>query len=76
VNYPDGAFIEPGDVVLLDGRDRGLVVASIDTGRFLPEHGGWGYLGEGIMVDTDFAGLVHYTSQTVGTIALLQRGTR
>lgn len=76
MNYPDGAFIEPGDVVLLDGRDRGLVVASIDTGRFLPEHGGWGYLGEGIMVDTDFAGLVHYTSQTVGTIALLQRGTR
>ena len=75
MNYPDGALIEPGDVVLLDGKDRGRVVASIDTSRFLPEHGSWGYLGEGIMVDTDFAGLVHYTSQTIGTIALLERGT-
>jgi len=73
VNYPDGALIEPGDVVLLDGKDRGRVVASIDTGRSLPEHGSWGYLGRGIMVDTNFAGLVHYTSETVGTIELLQR---
>ena len=75
MNYLDGTLIEPGDVVLLDGKDRGRVVASIDTGRFLPEHGGWGYLGEGIMVDTDFAGLVHYTSQTIGAVALLEPDT-
>ncbi len=73
MNYFDGALIEPGDVVLLDGINRGRVVASIDTARHLPEHDGWAYLGESIMVDTDFAGLVHYTSQTIGTIALLQR---
>jgi hypothetical protein len=75
VNYPDGALVEPGDVVLLDGKDCGRVVASIDTGRFLPEHGGWGYLGQGVIVDTDFAGFVHYTSQTIGSIALVERGS-
>ena len=59
VNYLDGTLIEPGDLVLLDGVDRGRVVASIDTARHLPEHGGWAYLGQGIMVDTEFAGMVH-----------------
>jgi len=73
VKYADGSPIEPGDVVLLDGVDRGRVVASIDTAKHLPDHGGWAYLGEGIMVDTEFAGLVHYTTQTAGTISLVQR---
>jgi hypothetical protein len=54
VNYSDGQVIEPGDSVLLDGVDHGRVVASIDTGRHLPEHDCWAYLGEGIMVGTAF----------------------
>ena len=73
MNYADELLIEPGDLVLVDGADRGRVVASIDTGKHLPGHDGWAYLREGIMVDTDFAGLVHYTAQTVDTIALLER---
>lgn len=58
---------------MLDGTDRGQVVASIDTGKHLLGHDGWAYLREGIMVDTDFAGLVHYTARSVGTIALWER---
>jgi hypothetical protein len=73
LNYADGLAVEPGDLVLVGGTDRGRVVASIDTGKHLPGHDGWAYLRQGIMVDTDFAGLVHYTAQTIGTIALLER---
>ena len=73
MNYADGLLVEPGDFVVLDGTDRGRVVASIDTGKYLSGHDGWAYLREGIMVDMDFAGLVHYTAQTIGTIALLER---
>ena len=40
--------------MLLDGVDHGRVVASIGTGRHLPEHDCWAYLGEGIMVGTAF----------------------
>ena len=75
MNYGDGLLIEPGDLVVLDGSAQGQVVASIDTGKHLPGHDGWAYLREGIMVDTDFGGLVHYTAQLIGTIALLERKT-
>ena len=73
LNYADGLQVEPGDVVLVDGTDRGRVVASIDTGEHLPGHDGWAYLREGIMVDTEFAGLVHYTGRAITTVALLER---
>jgi hypothetical protein len=73
LNYADGLQVEPGDIVLVDGTDRGRVVASIDTDKHLQGHDGWAYLREGIMVDTDFAGLVHYTVHTVSTFALLER---
>jgi hypothetical protein len=73
MNYEDGILVEPGDVVRIDRRDRGRVVASMDTGKYLPENESWAYLGEGIMVETDFAGLVNYTTQTAATIELLER---
>jgi len=73
MNYEDGILVEPGDVVRIDRRDRGRVVASIDTGKYLPDNESWAYLGEGIMVETEFAGLVHYTTKTTDTIELLER---
>jgi hypothetical protein len=33
----------------------------------------WAYLGEGVMVETDFSGLVHYATQIMDTIELLER---
>jgi len=45
----------------------------MDTGKYLPGEEGWAYLGEGIMVNTDFAGLMHYTPETAEDFALLER---
>ena len=73
MNYSDGSPIQPGDHVRIDGQYRGRVVASMDTSRYLPGHESWAYLGTGIMVDTDFAGLVHYTETATDTLELLSR---
>ena len=56
---------------MIDRRDRGRVVASMDKGQYLPENEARAYLDEGIMLDTDFGGLVHYTKQTTQAIELL-----
>jgi hypothetical protein len=73
MHYADGALVEPGDVVRIDGRDGGTVVASMDTAKYLPGRESWAYLAEGVLVDTDFGGLVHYTTRTLDTIELLER---
>jgi hypothetical protein len=74
MKYADGSCIEPGDLVQISSIHRGKVVASMDTGRYLPGQETWAYLGKGIMVDTDFGGLVHYTADTTEEFVLLQRG--
>lgn len=73
MRYQDGPTIEPGDAVAIDEHYRGVVVACIGSGRCLHGHEGWDYLGQGVMVDTDFAGLVHYP-QVEGALRLLRRG--
>ncbi len=76
MHYPDGTIIEPGDVVRIDGQYRGRVVASMDTRRYLPGHESWSYLPEGIMVDTDFGGLLHYTADASDPLELIERPER
>ncbi len=73
MQYSDGHEAMAGDVVQIDGRYQGVVVACIDRHECLPSHEGWNYLGEGIMVDTDFAGLVHYTPTATDELVLLHR---
>jgi hypothetical protein len=73
VKYEDGSEIQPGDLVQIDTRYRGTVIASMDTDRYLPGHEQWRYLGTGIMVDTDFGGLVHYTSESPDQLVLIRR---
>lgn len=73
MKYPDGTIIEPGDLIRIDGRYSGRVVASMDTGRYLAGQEHWAYLGEGIMVETDFAGLIHYTENAADDLLLVQR---
>jgi hypothetical protein len=53
-----------GDVVSI-GKGKGVVVACIDTAEFSAEHSReqWSYLRGGVMIDTDFGGLVHYADQ-------------
>jgi hypothetical protein len=76
MKYDNGNTIRPGDVVTIDERDEGHVVASIDTAEYLDGYSAeeWAYLNEGILVVTDFAGLVHYTSGAIENIVLKERG--
>lgn len=69
-----GTDIRVGDVIRIDVQYRGRVVASMDTGEYLQGEDSWAYLGEGIMVDTDFAGLVHYRDETAEDFVLIARG--
>ncbi|TNF35666.1 MAG: hypothetical protein EP312_03165 [Gammaproteobacteria bacterium] len=51
-----------GSRVIIDGKHNGIIVANLNIGIFsesYPEEQ-WSYLAEGLLIDTDFAGLVHY----------------
>ena len=65
MRYHDGQPINVGDVVTIDVRHEGLVVACIEDGIFLHPHTKeqWTHLREGVLIDTSFAGLVHYPYQ-------------
>lgn len=74
MKYRDGSTIEAGDLVRIDGKYTGRVLASMDTSNYLAGHEQWAYLQEGIMVETDFAGLVHYkTDGLEDELELIQR---
>lgn len=61
MKYSGGQRVLAGDVVLIDGQYHGVVIAAIDDKSYLPGAEDWEYLGRGAMIDTDFAGLVHYS---------------
>lgn len=52
-----------GDRVKIGAWSTGTVVCSIDRGEYCAEYPreAWDYLGRGIMVMTEGAGLIHYT---------------
>ncbi len=75
MKYADGTNIEPGDVVSIDARYSGRVVASMDTQEYLPGQEHWEYLGNGIIVDTEFGGMVHYTKEASDVLFLVRRGS-
>ena len=64
----DGQTIAIGDRIniLPEQGLAGVVVCSIDTGEGTPDHPieQWGYLRNGVMVDTDAAGLIHVTDSS------------
>lgn len=70
MRYASGDLICVGDLVMVDG-GRGRVVASMDTSEYAPGAESWSYLLNGVIVDTDFGGLVHYTS--ADSLAFLSR---
>lgn len=73
MKYADGTDIQAGDIVQIDEAHRGRVLASMDTGQYLPGQERWAYLGKGIMVDTDFGGCVHYTAEATDALTLIER---
>ncbi|KLD71455.1 hypothetical protein [Xanthomonas pisi] len=64
MRYPDGQEAKAGDLVQIDTLYRGMVIACMDTDDYLAGCEDWSYLRSGVMVDTDFAGLVHYDQES------------
>jgi hypothetical protein len=74
MKYSDGNEAMIGDEISIDTKYRGLVVACMDSNTFLSGHESWSYLKHGIMVDTNFGGLVHYSDNASEDIRLVRRG--
>jgi hypothetical protein len=61
MNYADGQLAKLGDRVQLWVGCKGIIVCSIDTREYseaYPEDE-WGHLGQGVVIGSDAAGLVH-----------------
>lgn len=59
--------IEIGDKVLLDKKYSGVVKAIIEEEKFSDDcpKEAWSYLKAGILIDTDFGGLVQYQKENI-----------
>jgi hypothetical protein len=76
MRYSDGNEVKAGDVVQIDTTYSGTVIACMETNDYLPGEEDWAYLKEGIMVNTDFGGLVHYVSGSVDELRLIHRASK
>ncbi|MBV8621436.1 MAG: hypothetical protein JOY84_21435 [Curvibacter sp.] len=76
MQYPNGDLIQVGDEVLIERKTFGRVIASMDTSAYLPGEESWDYLNEGVMIQTDFAGLVHYTTDASDLLELRRRPSK
>ncbi|MCO6527050.1 hypothetical protein [Snodgrassella sp.] len=64
MNYLNGNEIRAGDKLSLEGGMTGIVLCSFDSKDYLPEFNYESWIDickTGIMVDTDVAGLIHYS---------------
>ena len=73
MKYADGQVTLAGDVVLLDSRSRGTVIAATGDESYLPGQDAWASLGRGSVIDTDFGGLVHYPDMGNECVVLIRR---
>ena len=75
MNYPNGDQIKLGDTIKLWDGCIGVVVCSFDDKQYSNDfiEKEWGYLEVGILVDTNEAGLIHYTEPEVD-FELISRG--
>jgi hypothetical protein len=77
MRYRDGQDVLVGDFVSIDEKYRGTVVGCIDDGKYQAphSHAQRAYLVTGLLVDTDFGGLVHYPDgRDSDDLVLLRRG--
>lgn len=68
MKYPDGQEVKLGDRVELWSDNRGTVVCSIDTDEYSATYPKeqWAYLGRGVVILSEKAGLVHYSEPEPG----------
>ena len=76
MRYSDYNEARLGDEVAIDDIYKGVVVASLDTDEYSARcpREEWAHLGTGIVVDTNFGGLIHYPSGDYEHIVLVRRG--
>jgi hypothetical protein len=69
MKYEGGDNIQVGDEVSIDTKYKGTVVANIESGEYSILHtkDQWGYLKTGVLIDTDFGGIVHYEKESLIT---------
>lgn len=75
MKYEDGTEMKLGDKVLISEKYHGVIVADIDNAEYLESNPKeqWEYLGSGVIIDTDFGGLVHYQQENmIGEIIELE----
>ena len=62
MRYTDGKTAIIGDRVIINGHHQGVVVANIDGQEYSPEYPKeqWEYLGTGVLIVTEFGGVLHY----------------
>ena len=67
MKYKNGAPVHVGDKVSIDIKYSGIVVANIEDNDCSEEEPKekWDYLKTGVMIDTDFGGLVHYEQDSL-----------
>jgi hypothetical protein len=77
MNYENGENVCLWDRVRIDGKYTGIVVFSIDDDQYsalFPKEQ-WSYLQHGVMIDTTFGGLVHYSANDED-LELISRGVK
>ena len=74
MKYSNGEKICVGDRVQLWAGCIGIVVASIESGKYSKDYpeGEWSYLKSGVLIASDAAGLIHYL-EPEKAMELLQR---
>jgi len=77
MDYPDGSKVHVGDRVEVWPGSVGEVVCSIDTDEYSSAYpkADWEYLGSGVLILSDRAGLVHY-KEAEPTMRFLPRRSR
>lgn len=72
--YADGTVLRVGDLVALMG-GRGTVQANLDSGEYSENFARleWGYLENGVILETDFAGVLHIPSEQAESFVLVRR---
>ena len=77
MNYPDGTPVRLWDRVHVwhSNPAHGVVVASIDGAEYSAEYPqeAWQYLGSGVLIETDEAGLMHFP-EYADEIGFVRRG--
>ena len=67
MEYEGGGRIRVGDEVSIGTECEGVVVANIESGEYSVSYSKdqWSYLKSGVLINTDFGGIVHYEKETL-----------